>query len=138
MASAAAKIFEAFMAANEINISYIDEEETIMRVGWKLDNTKIADYIIFDEGDEHIQIQGRDFIQIPENKYDIMLDVINDCNMEYRWIKFYLHKEQGEIVAMTDAIIQLDSCAEEIDELMHRMNNIVDDAYTKFMKALWA
>lgn len=138
MASAAAKIFEAYMAANEINISYVDDEETIMRVGWKLDNTKIADYIIFDEGDEHIQIQGRDFIQVPENKYDIMLDVINSCNMEYRWIKFYLNKEQGEIVAMTDAIIQLDSCSEEIDELMHRMNNIVDDAYTKFMKALWA
>lgn len=138
MANAAAKIYEAFLQSDNVNYSYIDEEEMIMRVGWKLDNTKIADYIMFDEDSEYIQLQGRDFIQIPENKYDLMLDVINDTNREYRWVKFCLDKEGGSIIAMVDAIIQLDTCAEEIDELMHRMNSIVDDAYTKFMKALWA
>ena len=36
-----------------------------------------------------------------------------------------------------DAVVQLDTCAEEMFELMVRAAQIVDDAYPDIMKALW-
>ena len=138
MASAAAQIFLDYLKSEGVNAGFIDPEESVVKVGWKLDTTRISDYIIFDDDSKYAQIQGHEFIQIPEDKYDIILREINNCNKEYRWAKFYLNEEEGEIVVNADAIIQLDSCAEEVDEIMHRLNSIVDDAYPKFMKALWA
>ena len=37
-----------------------------------------------------------------------------------------------------DVHIQLDSCADETFLLMHRMINIIDEAYPVFMKAMWS
>lgn len=138
MASTAAKIFVSFMAANDIEPSFVDDEEMIVRIGWKLNNTKISNYFIFGEDDQHVQIQGHEFLEVSEDKYEIMLKVINECNKEYRWVKFYLDEENGEVVVVSDAIIQLDSCAEELSELMQRLNHIVEEAYPIFMKAMWA
>ena len=138
MANAATKLFAAFMEAQGVKCHEVNEEEGFAVVGWTLENTKIM--LIFKFGDDNndVHIIGRDFIKVKEEKYADMYKVINDCNKKYRWVKFVLDEENGEIRAEDDAVIQLDSCAQEAFELMIRMNHVVDDAYPSFMKALWS
>ena len=78
------------------------------------------------------------FITVPENKYDAMYKTVNQCNDDYTHIKFVLDTKDGQINAREDAVIQLDSCGEECFELMIRMVRVVEDAFPKFMKAMWA
>lgn len=137
MASVAAKIFMDYLVADDVNAEFVDEGNVI-RVGWKVDNTTLTDYIIFDDDNKYVQIQGHEFATVSENKFDVVLREINKCNKEFRWAKFYLDEQEHEIVVMSDAIIELGTCAEEVDEIMHRLNQIVDEAYPRFMRAMWS
>lgn len=95
-------------------------------------------YFQFDDSDTHVHVEGLNFIKVPESKYDKLYKLLNECNDQYAHIKFVLDTENGQIVARDDDIIQLDTCGEECYELTYRMLKVVEDAYPKFMKAIWA
>lgn len=136
MAGMAVKMVSAFLEAKETKAKEINED--LLKIGWDIKDTSIDIFFKFDDSDTHVHIEGINFIKVPEDKYEIMYKVLNDCNYMYTHVKFALDTEQGQIVAMDDAVIQLDSCGEECFELMLRMLQIVEDAYPKFMKAIWA
>ncbi len=137
MANAAAKMFVSFMESQGMPSQYADEEETVVVALWKLENTKLKVFFDFSEDNQRVHIVGTDFITVPDDKLEKALEVVNDCNGEYRWVKFYLDKEHGQILAQDDALIELDSCAQEVFKLMGCMTQIVDEAYPRMMKALW-
>lgn len=138
MANAAAKLFVSYLETKEINARFLDEEEKVVRVGWKLNNTSLGIIFFFSDDCSDVSLRGSEFINVPKDKADKVYKIINDCNNKYRWIKFVYNEGENEVRAEVDAVIQLDSCAEECFELMIRMSNIVDDAYPEFMKAMWA
>ena len=109
-----------------------------MRVGMSLDNTRIDIYLFFEEDNHDVHIVGRNFIKVPEDKLEKMYKVVNQQNKTYRWMKFTVNEDKGEVEVEDDAIIQLDTCGDEAFELIARMSNIVDEAYPDLMKALWA
>jgi hypothetical protein len=67
-----------------------------------------------------------------------MYKIVNECNDRYNYEKFVLREKHSQICVVDDAVIQLDSCGEECYELMMRMATVVEDAYPRFMKAIWA
>lgn len=136
MANAAGKLFTSFLESKGMHPVVLDEEGAVVRVSWKLDNTQLSIYFSFNEECTNVHIMGKEFASVPADKTELMYKVCNDLNMEYRWTKFYVN--EGEVIVEDDAVIQLDSCAEEDFELMIRMTQIVDDAYKKIMKAMWA
>ena len=138
MANAAAKMFKSYMESKEMNCKFWDEEESVVKASWKLDNTSIDIFFKFDKDCHDVHIQGVNFIQVAKENFGKMLQAVNACNENYRWVKFTLDMEHGQISVEDDAIIQLDTCAEEVFELMIRMTQIVDDAYPKIMKAMWS
>ena len=137
MANTAAKLFMAYLEAKDTHGSYVNDEESVVRVGWNLDNTKLNIYFFFGEDEKDVHLIGDGFCKVPENKKDAVLQAVNECNKKFRWMKFVL-KDEGDVEAEVDAVIQLDSCAEECFELMIRMCSIVDDAYPILMKAIWS
>jgi len=138
MSCTAAKMFMAYMESKDMKCRVMEDDDNILKVGWNLDNCEMTVYFSFDENDKYVQLHGCDFIQIPENKMDAMLDVVNECNHEYRWVKFVLDKKNREIITKCDCVIDLETAAEETFELMIRTIQIVDEAYPIFMKSLWA
>ena len=66
-----------------------------------------------------------------------MYEVCSKLNNEFRWIKFYVDERDNTITLADDAIVQLDTCGEEIWEIMVRLSDIADDAYPTIMKAIW-
>lgn len=139
MKSQAAQLFMALMEAKEMKVALVNEEEdTILRTGFNLDNTEVSIFIVIDEGDECVHFEGRDFLKVPKDKEIAILKACNECNNSYRWVKFVLQEDDSIVSCKCDAVIQLDSCADEIFELVMRMASIVDEAYPTFMKAMWA
>ncbi|MCR5425622.1 MAG: YbjN domain-containing protein [Lachnospiraceae bacterium] len=138
MASMAAKVVASYLESKELHYQMLDEEETCMRVGMSLDNTRIDIYLFFEEDNHDVHIVGRNFIKVPEDKLEKMYKVVNQQNKTYRWMKFTVNEDKGEVEVEDDAIIQLDTCGDEAFELIARMSNIVDEAYPDLMKALWA
>lgn len=138
MANAAGKLFASFLESKEIKCKVLEEDMSVLSVGWKLDNTRMTVFFKFNDEGTNVHIEGHEFLSVPEDKYGKVLVAVNAMNIEYRWVKFTLNTERSEVVAEDDAVIQLDSCAEESFELMLRMNNIVDEAFPAFQKAMWA
>lgn len=137
MANAAAKMFTSLLDSKEITYKVLGDEEDAVKVNYRLDNTRIEIYFFFGEDCEDVHIEGGEFLKVPEAKWDVMYKACSEMNRKYRWIKFDVNEKDSEILAECDAVIQLDSCAEEVFELMIRTTNIVDDAYPEFMKAMW-
>ncbi len=137
MASQAMQLFVDYMVSQDLKVQVLDEEERVARVGFNMENTDIEMIIHFSEDDTVVQVYGRDFVKIPSEKINEMYKVCNECNNAYRWVCFVVNEEDGQVLCKSDAEIQLDSCAEEIYNTVMRMANIVDNAYPKFMKALW-
>lgn len=138
MANAAAKLFQAYMESREMKCQTLDEEGSVLRAGWKLDNTHMDILFFFDEDCKYVQLRGVKFLQVPDNKLEAMFKAVNECNHHYRFVKFVVDTDDKQVICKADAVIQLDSCADETFELMIRMTQIVDDAYPTLMKALWA
>lgn len=71
------------------------------------------------------------------DKYAAGLLVCNSCNKKYRWIRFYLDKDNDAVAGM-DAIVSAETLFDEMIELIVRMIKVVDEVYPQFMKACWA
>lgn len=138
MTNAAAKLFISYLEAKEMKYSVVNEERAVIRVGWNLEGTTLGVFFMFDENGTSVHIEGHDFLTFTKDKCDKMYKICNDLNRKYRWVKFTVDVEKSVAVVECDAVIQLDTCAEEAVELMLRMTNIVEDAYPIIMKALWA
>lgn len=138
MANLAAKVFKDHLESMDIKCKLIGDNEEAITMSWNLENTSMRVFFVFGDDNRDVQLRGMEFIRIPDSKIDQMYKSVNECNSKFRWTKFYLEEEDNEIVVECDAVIQLDSCAEECTELMAHMANIVDQAYPIFMKALYA
>lgn len=132
----AAKMVSAFFESQDTKLNELRDD--LLLIGWGFEGGSIRIFFSFDESCTHVHLEGREFIKVPAEKYDAIYKTLNECNDQYVHVKFVLDTESGEICARDDDIIQLDSCGEECFELMIRMVKIVEDAYPKFMKALYA
>lgn len=134
MANMAARIFAAALEEREVRYSYMNEEESVIHVGWKIEGGKLDLNFAFSDDNEDVQIFGF-FLKVPEEKITVMYEACNQCNCDYRWAKFSVRK--GQVCVESDAVIQLDSCADEVFGYMVRLTKIVERAYPTLMKAMW-
>ena len=121
-------------------LKFLDIDERAIRISWDAENIApgVDILVIFDKENRnaaHFMCGG--FCKAPENKMDVMLKVCNEANKQYRWIKFYINDSQ-EVMAEDDAVLDMASVGEECIELVARMVRVVDEAYPKFMKAIYA
>jgi len=138
MANAAVQLFSAFMEAKDLSVQVLEKDENACRVGFELENTHVQIFLDFSEDGTDVHFTGVDFVKIPQDKAETVYKVCNDCNSQFRWVKFTWDEEHKCVDCVADAVIQLDSCAEECFEIVMRMAGIIDKAYPTFMKAIWA
>lgn len=136
--SMALKMTEAFLDTKGFRYK-ADEENNVMRLGIGGLSMKgdVELVVFFDEDDTSIGIRSFDYCNFPEDKISKMYEVCSKMNQEYRWLKFYVNEQDHTVSLAIDAVIQLDSCGEEILELVMRLAGIADKAYPNFMKAIW-
>ena len=77
------------------------------------------------------------FEHVPEDKVADVIFVCNDLNCQYKWVTYYVDKD-NDIVVHDDAILSVENAAEEAFELLIRMVKIAEETKPAIMKAIYA
>ena len=129
MSSMAAKITAAYFDSKNMDFM-ISEDFTSITTQFDLENTDgINVFIRIDPGDHTVHLKTSNIITFPEMKLLEMLALVNALNRQFRWVKFVVDEQNKSIVAEDDAVIQLESCGEEVFECSLHFAKIVDEAY---------
>lgn len=115
-----------------------EKNERVVRLKFKAENVESVEVLlVFDEDEHSVSCKCYNLCKFPENKKLDMYRICNELNANYRWLKFYVDESDNTITAQLDAVIQVESCGAECYELVGRSVAIADEAYPKFMKAIW-
>ncbi len=137
MATMAAKMVSAYFETRETPLQAVTESGDVLTCGWDFQGGSIRLFFFFDD-DAHVHTQGVQFAKIPESAYDKMYKLMNDLNAKYKLAKFVFDAERGDIKVEDDAVVSLDTCGEEMFEIMIRIVKIVEDAFPTIQRAIWA
>ena len=134
----AAKIFTDYL--NIKGVKYLVDGEDIVRITYTGENCpSITVNFIFDDEGRDVAIRSYSLAKVDKSdsvKYSKACQLCSTLNYEYRWIKFYLDKDD-EITAADDAIIDPYTTGEECFKLLLRAIAIIDKSYPEVMKMLW-
>lgn len=120
------------------DVRYTKEDDHVVRVAFKGQNAdSITILAVFDEeGGPHVAFRCYSILNFKDKKEAGAL-ACSEINSQYRWIKFYLDKD-NEITGAADAILCEEKAGDICFELLVRMTDIVDESYPTFAKARWA
>ena len=92
----------------------------------------------FDGRDEgsHVAIRTI-FDKCPEDRFAELIVVCNALNVEYRWVKFYVDKD-NDIMVSDDAIVSPETAGEECFELLVHTISILNDVKPTLMRAIYS
>ena len=118
----------------------MDEQNSVITtgLGGLTNKGNMRVYLLFDENERTVGIRSLDYVPFPAEKLSKMYEMCSKMNDAYRWAKFYVEEGKNTITVADDAVVNLDSCGEELLELIHRMCSIGDEVYPEFMKAIWS
>ena len=77
------------------------------------------------------------FESIPAEKRNDLILVCNDLNCQYKWITFYVDKD-NDMMLHVDARLSCDESADEAMEMVARMARIGKEIKPMVMKAIYA
>lgn len=117
---------------------YTQKEDRIIEISFRGENLNSIDvFVFFDkDGDPLVSLKCWEIANFKNNER-IGMEVCNQLNAEYRWVKFYIDDDK-DVIAETDGVLSMDTCGEHCLFLVKRVINIVDDVYPRFAKARWA
>ncbi len=118
-------------------IKYNDDDEETVSLSYRCDNLEDLRIVVFFHKDRNDVQFWSTFASAKDEKRSAGLLACNSLNQEYRWVRFYLDKD-WDLICEADALLDPSSGGEECLSIVRRMVNIIDEAYPKFMKTLWA
>ena len=115
----------------------MDNGESLVVCGVNGKNNARYDVLfIFDKDGHSVSLRIFGLIAFPEEKWAAILDIANELNGFYRWLKFYVKEDKVNV--QHDAVISEETSGPICVELLLRTMKIIDDVYPKFMHVLWA
>lgn len=96
----------------------------------------LAITVAFDEDGESAQIVSSPIARCPADKTEKLLHVLNGCNCEFRWAKFYLD-DDNDIIADADVVFGENDAGFSVTEAVLLAASVIDDAYSRIMKGIW-
>lgn len=121
-------------------IKYSVESENAVSVSYSADNLDTIKTVVFfdKDGDNDVHFWCPITGTVPDNRKLDMLDLCNQLNKKYRWLKFYISSDRKDVEADSDEYVDVDSCGEECMSHVKRFVGIVDEVYPQMMKVLWS
>ena len=113
-----------------------DGDKTIIPVGFNLKNTNVEIYTLFSPNNS-VSVTCAGFLTINEEQFPQVLLCCNHLNQEMRWAKFYIDDDL-DVTVEDDAIVNDVTGGEEVLGLVMRMAAIIEEAYPKLNRAIWA
>ncbi len=135
--NASAKKFMAYLDSQSLKYDFNDREDDVsVTIGMAAKNTTVKVTVFIDNDNSHVALRCFCIAKAPESKFGNVLVACNQCNVEYRWVKFVIDSDL-DVSVYDDAIVSPETAGEELFELVLRMIGIVDDCYPTIMKSVW-
>lgn len=74
---------------------------------------------------------------IPEDKFADVVFLCNELNTKYKWLTFYVDGDK-DLMVHDDAILSIESAADEAFEILLRTINITNEVKPLIMKTIYA
>lgn len=116
-----------------------DLPEGRMHVGCSFNTKSTTVYIslFFDKEGHTVSMRVPRLFPVPVDKRLQLLEDINTCNKDYRWIKYFIDSS-NDMNLQVDAVINAENSGEIVVELLARTMKIIDETYPVFMRTIWA
>lgn len=116
------------------------DDYSILFAGFGVDNgPNVRVQFVSQDNDNDVAVRLLGIINnVSERKVDAMIKVINECNNQYRFLKFVLDNDRDVNIEYDiplkagDATVGAEAC-----EIFVRIMKIADEVYPKFMKVIW-
>ena len=134
-----AQSFERELNARGLKYDRVDFDRPFYKVnfgGGDFSFSHLCINIVFDSDGESAQFVTGAVVSVPTEKTAQTLLAVNKNNCNFRWVKFYLDKD-NDVICEADAILDANGGGKECVEVVMRMASIVDDAYGDYMRAIW-
>lgn len=140
MANMAAKVTAAYFDSEDLKYDLTGENEEVILSGFSMKNRPGSQRLVihFDDNEKGVAIRAFEVAKFPEEKKESMYKLVNQLNDKFRWIKFTVDEEDCTITAADDAVIELDTCGQEVWQCCRQMLGIIDEAYGDIMKGIFA
>ena len=95
-------------------------------------------YFVSDDEKNDILIRSGTIARIPAEKTDAALELVNSFNTRFRFVRFYLDKD-NDVIAQVDVPVETqDADVGKIAiEMLVRLSKMYDDVYPQLMKCIW-
>ena len=116
----------------------LDDGGSLVVCGVNGKNNARYDVLFIFAPDQHtVSMQILGLLQYDEERNEEMRAIADELNATYRWFKFFT-KENKKMNVQADAIISEETSDRICVELLLRAMRVIDEAYPKFMHALWS
>ena len=135
-------------AATEKISQYFDEQEITYRVierenasvlvaGVNSEKTSFEILYISHDDENDVAMRVYDFIKFEDEKYADLLELVNQLNHRYRYVKFILDTNDNTVNIEIDFPSSTSNVGELAFEMLIRCTKIIDGAYPDFMRCIW-
>ncbi len=129
-------------AMDKVELKYsIDEVESssVVKAGFGIDNgPDVLAYFVSRDNDNDVAIRVWDVISnISKSKELEVLKLVNECNNEYRFLKFVLRNDRLDIEYDVSADISDENLGNECVKIFLLLMKVLDAIYPRFMKVIW-
>ena len=139
MENMAAKVTAAYFGTQDLHYERVGEDGEALVCGFAMKNLEgVRMLLVFDENSEGVKIRTINYVKVPEEKKAKVYKTCSELNSNFRWAKFYVDEEENSVVVQDDAVIQLDSCGQEVFRCCLQLVGIADLAYPMLMKAIFS
>ena len=130
-----AELFTDYLDSKDLKYQVREVGEGDVVVSLMIDS-KMTNCIFSGENGKYVSMYTV-FESIPADKTAAILFVCNQLNTTYKWLKFYLDKD-NDLMVEDDAILSEENAAAECFELVVRRLQILKDVKPVVMRALYA
>lgn len=115
------------------------EEDNYITMKFSVDNGIFLLVADFDDPDSTcVKVLGLELFKVPNEPTEALYQVLNECNARYKFVRMYYNDSTKSVVAQCDGVITKETCADVTYEIMMRVANVVDSAYSDIMRAIWS
>ena len=129
-----AQIFIDELKSKELTVDYKEDSDGDVIVQIPFDG-KMTTFIFNGDEGEYVSMYTC-FESIPAEKVPTMLVVCNQLNMTYKWLKFYIDRD-NDLMVQDDAILTEENAVSECIELLLRRGRILKEAKPIIMRPLY-
>jgi len=131
------KLTIAYLEA--MKVKYKTEKDNIISLtaSGLQNKTSLEVLVTFDDDANTLALKTKEYASFGENQKTKIYEVCARANALYRWAKFYPDEENNTVIIAADAIVDFDSCGEELMQLVHNVGQAADEAFPEFMQVMW-